>query len=60
MKMTAKNKLHLPKPNVQTGWDGLGGRRAGLDVGLEQLTGWLVKYTVNEAPLDVWRPEVRL
>jgi len=37
--MTAKNKLHLPKPNAQTGWDGFGGRgegrRVGLDVGLE-------------------------
>jgi len=41
--MMAKNKLHLPKPNAQTGWDGLGvgglggleGRRVGLDVGLE-------------------------
>lgn len=24
MKMTIQNKLHLPKPNAQTGWDGWG------------------------------------
>lgn len=33
MKMTAQNKLHLPKPNAQTGRDGGGGRKVGLDVG---------------------------
>lgn len=24
MNMTAQNKLHLPKPNAQTVWDGFG------------------------------------
>lgn len=58
-----KNKLHLPKPNVQTCWNwgaeegqGLGGgRRAGLKLGTHDR--WLVKYTVDEA-LDAAHPEV--
>lgn len=32
MKMTAQNKLHLPKLNAQTGQDEGGKRKAGLDV----------------------------
>lgn len=67
MKMTAQNKLHLPKLNAQTGQDEGGKRKAGLDVRekkkkrkKQQTTGWRVKYDVNEAPLDVWCPEVRL
>lgn len=64
MKMTAQNKLHLPKLNAQTGQDEGGKRKAGLDVREKkknkQTTGWRVKYNVNEAPLDVWCPEVRL
>lgn len=62
MKMTAQNKLHLPKLNAQTGQDEGGKRKAGLDVRekKKKMTGWRVKYNVNEAPLDVWCPEVRL
>lgn len=43
MKMTAKNKLHLPKTNAHTGWDGLGGYRGW--IWCRTRTGWLVKYT---------------
>lgn len=54
MKMTGKNKLHLPKPNAQTGWVREQGR---LDLTQEQLTRGLVEYNVNDTPLEVWLPE---
>lgn len=53
-----QNKLHLPKPNVQTCWYwGRGGRGGGAGLNLGTDGWWLVKYTVNEA-LDATHPEV--